>query len=779
MNRYKTTWRSAMRIASIELNVMFYSPVAWLVIAVFAFQVGWVYSDLLNGLIHQQSLGEELSAVTGKLFGKADFWGTMSGSDLFSNVANYLYLYMPLMTMGLLSREYSSGSIRLVFSSPVSNLSIVLGKFIAIMSFGLVLLLIVAGYVVYSGCVIEHFDWGHAFAGLIGLFLLLGCYASIGLFMSSLTVYPVVAAIGTLALLAVLNYIGGVGQSIGFIRDITYWLALSGKTREFILGLIPSESVIYFLSLIVFFLYATWLHLGDLRMRKSRKLMCARYAGAVGGLILLAWFSSRPSCKLYADWTAVDDNTLSEESQEAVNRVDGPLKITTYVNMLDVYVWGEVLPEKIKEDMKRFERYTRFKPEIEMEYVYYWDEAGNEYLKKQNPGLSNRELAEKICRANGVDFDDVLSPDEIRKQIDLTPYGNHVVRLFERGNGQREFLPIYTDHRMHAGEKEITAVFKRLAGECVKVAFVEGHSDWSIFNQSTVNSYWWHTLNFFDRRSLVANGFDVQGVYLNTDSIPDDIDVLVMPPLNIPLDEEETVKVERYVRDGGNLFLLAENGTQEQENVILNKLGINLSASFAACRSVNPTVIQAEVADEALSFIPGLERITNKLSRVVQKDVAAIDYSKVKDYKVVPIVQSPAKGVWMENETKEIGEDSVLMNADAGEKEGRYAFLVALEKKHKDGTQRILVGTDSDWFSSENVRFMSGVSAINSALQPLLMRWFSDGIYPVLAEHPSSKDNKVYLASSVRKYNTLVMVGLVPGLVLLAGLFLVRKRMRA
>lgn len=248
---------------------MFYSPVAWLILVVFAFHTGLIYADLLNDFVHQQAMEKKLSGLTALVFGKSDFFGLMSDKTFFLAVTKYLYLYIPLITMGVLSKEYSSGSIRLLFSSPISNKSIVVGKYMAVMTFGLILWGIVFLYVLYSGIVIGQFDWGHAWVGLLGVFLLIGVYSAIGLFMSSITVYPVVAALGTLALLAVLNYIGNIGQGIDFFRDITYWLALNRKMKDFAIGLIPSESVIYFLALILFFLYMTLLRLTNMRTRAA------------------------------------------------------------------------------------------------------------------------------------------------------------------------------------------------------------------------------------------------------------------------------------------------------------------------------------------------------------------------------------------------------------------------------------------------------------------------------------------------------------------------------
>ena len=102
--------------------------------------------------------------------------------------------------------------------------------------------------------------------GVLGLYLLTCAYAAIGLFMSSITSYQVVAAMGTLAILTVLNFIGEVGQDISFVRDITYWLSISGRAYKFLAGMICSEDVLYFVIVILLFIL-----LSIMRLQAARK----------------------------------------------------------------------------------------------------------------------------------------------------------------------------------------------------------------------------------------------------------------------------------------------------------------------------------------------------------------------------------------------------------------------------------------------------------------------------------------------------------------------------
>ena len=85
------------RIARTEMQTLFYSPVAWLIIVIFTFQVGMYFSDIFGGMVRNQELGYTLRSVTLNVF---------SGRfGLFTAVQQYLYFYIPLLTMGLMSRE--------------------------------------------------------------------------------------------------------------------------------------------------------------------------------------------------------------------------------------------------------------------------------------------------------------------------------------------------------------------------------------------------------------------------------------------------------------------------------------------------------------------------------------------------------------------------------------------------------------------------------------------------------------------------------------------------
>src|SRR5262245_20134792 len=102
--------QTIVRIAKTELRTLFYSPIAWFLLIVFMVQCGILYVNSLSQVAVQQEIGGYnlyfLSYLTSAIF--------LSGQGVFVSVMQNLYLYIPLLTMSLISRETGSGTIKLL-----------------------------------------------------------------------------------------------------------------------------------------------------------------------------------------------------------------------------------------------------------------------------------------------------------------------------------------------------------------------------------------------------------------------------------------------------------------------------------------------------------------------------------------------------------------------------------------------------------------------------------------------------------------------------------------
>ena len=212
----------------------------------------------------------------------------------------------------------------------------------------------------FCGITITNADLGLLFTGILGIYLLICAYGAIGLFMSSITSYQVVAAMGTLAVLAALNYVGEVGQDYAFVRDVTYWLSISGRADEFINRLICSEDLLYFLLIIALFFDSLCT---ETCVPDVVKYLVGKTWGTYGAVVLAAllvgYISTLPTLKVYHDSTATKRNTLTKTSQDIMKQIDGGLKITSYMNLLDDN-YAIALPSQLKSDYERFRKVYSF-----------------------------------------------------------------------------------------------------------------------------------------------------------------------------------------------------------------------------------------------------------------------------------------------------------------------------------------------------------------------------------------------------------------------------------
>ena len=757
------------KIAKTELQTLFYSPVAWLILIIFTFQASILFTNVFDMSVKSQSLEYQLDNVT--LF----TFGGMFG--LFSRIQQYLYLYIPLLTMGLMSRELSSGSIKLLYSSPVTNKQIVLGKYLAMMLYGLLLMGILSVFVMYSAFAIKSFDIICVLSGLLGLYLLTCAYAAIGLFMSSLTSYQVVSAMGTLAILAGLSLVRNVWQDMDIVRDITYWLCIDGRADEFVNGLICSEDVLYFIIVVVLFLTLTILRLQVIRQKTNWLVAWGRYIGVFSIAIFLGYLSSRPQLMCFYDATRTKARTLTPNSQEIVSKLEGDLTITTFVNMLDRNVYYS-LSSAVKDDMRRFRMYTRFKPEIKMKYVYYYDSINNPSLDIRYPGLSLREQMKRIAETVDFDTNKVKTPEEIRKMIDLSGEGNRFVRLLERGNGKKTFLRIYEDFNgAFPTESEISAAFKHLIMDLPLVGFVKGHGERNI-KRGSDRDYKHFSQDKPFRYALINQGFDITEVDLRQ-GIPSNVRILVIADPRRAFSAEEMNTLNTYIEKGGNLFIAGEPKQQSIMNPLVEQFGVQFMPGCLVkpTEDFAPDLITATPTKEAaaLSYIlEGMLQMENLLS---MPGCTGLTYSPDKGYQVTPLFTSDPTGSWNELETTNFVEDTARLNLQAGEVERSHVTSVALSRNIGDKEQRIIIIGDADCLSNAEIEmWRKGINARNYSFVRGAFSWLSYEEAPIDVRRLIPPDNKIYIGKGGMKITKHAMVEGLPGLLLVIALLIWLRR---
>lgn len=765
--------KKILNIAITELQTLFYSPVAWLILVVFTFQMSSGFSGLLESWVNYFAAGRHSEGIT------FDIYTRMGGYGVFSRVQQYLYLYIPLLTMSLMSREFSSGSIKLLYSSPVTNVQIILGKYLSMVIYGLILIGIIMIFVFYGAFTIKDYEFATVLSGILGLFLLICAYAAIGLFMSSLTPYQVIAALGTLVILGLLSYVSTMWQNIAFVRDITYWLSISGRSTSFIYGLIGSEDFLYFIIVICLFLMLTIVRLQSNRQKSRWTVSLGKYALVIGVAMLLGYTTSRPVFKVFYDATHNKVNTLTKNSQDVISRLKGGLTITTYVNGLDEFNAGLGLPRAVNSDMARFEQYTRFKPEIKMKYVYYYDTINNASLEGRFPNTSLRQKLDTLSKIRDIDPGMFMHPDEMRKQIDLSQEGNQFVRLVERESGEKTFLRIYNDMTKLPTEAEITAALKRLTMKLPKAGFLVGHGERSSQNDGGRDYSTFTQMKNF-RYALINQGFDVADVSLDKE-IAKDITILVIADIRDPLTADEQQNLDKYIAAGGNLLIAGDAKKQDIMNPLIKPFGVQFTPGVLVKPSDDQlaNLIVASGTKKSEELFYQFKRIYTDEYTVTMPGAVGLDYSTDKGFEVTPVVVSDS-AVWNELETTNFLDDSVKLNPAIGEVQKSYATGLALSKKTGNKEQRIIILGDADCLSNnELAASRRKIWASNFTLVTGFFYWLSDYEMPIDMRRPKGTDNELFVGKKGAYKTRIAFVWVLPGLMLLSALgILVRRRGR-
>jgi ABC-2 type transport system permease protein len=244
-------------IAAREWRILFLSPLAWTVLAVVQFILAYIFLTRTEYFMQIQAQLPGIPDAPG-------FTQLIVGST-FGTAGIVLLLVTPLLTMRLISEERRNRTLPLLFSAPLPMASIVLGKFLGLMGFFTVLigLLALMPLTLLSGGAL---DLGRFASALLGLFLLCAAFTSVGLYMSTLTNHPTVAAISTFGILLLLWIIDMTGQSAGQ-ESLFAYLSLTQHYEALLKGVFNSKDVIYYVLVSAVFLILSIKELDNERYR--------------------------------------------------------------------------------------------------------------------------------------------------------------------------------------------------------------------------------------------------------------------------------------------------------------------------------------------------------------------------------------------------------------------------------------------------------------------------------------------------------------------------------
>lgn len=248
-------------ICSKELKSYFASPIAYLLMAIFAVIFGFFFYSATAFFVMR---GMEAQMMGRGMPMDVNEWVIR---PLLSNASVIALFLIPMITMRLYAEEKRSGTMELLMTSPIRDVEIVIGKFIA----SLLMFACVIGVSALDLAALFAYgkpDWKPILVGYLGLLLQGGALIAIGTFISTTTKNQIIAGGATFAvclLLWVLDWVSSYEQAV-WAKVVSY-LSVVQHFEPFSKGVIDSKDVIFFASLIFFGLFLTARSMESLRWR--------------------------------------------------------------------------------------------------------------------------------------------------------------------------------------------------------------------------------------------------------------------------------------------------------------------------------------------------------------------------------------------------------------------------------------------------------------------------------------------------------------------------------
>jgi ABC-2 type transport system permease protein len=251
-----------------ELGHYFASPIAYIFIGLFLILSAFFFNLFLTIFI-QQAFQAEMQGMRYGMPPEMDVPG-MVMRQFFGVVSTLVLFFTPILTMGVYAEERKRGTMELLMTSPVTELQIVLGKFLASLTLYALMLLPTASYLVYMFLRSEPTPpWRMMLAGYAGVLLLGGALLSLGSFISSLTENQLIAAVLTFATFLIIwvldlgrNAESGLGAIFSYLSVVRHY-------DDFTRGVVDTSGLIYYLSFIFLFIFLTVRSVDSMRWRRA------------------------------------------------------------------------------------------------------------------------------------------------------------------------------------------------------------------------------------------------------------------------------------------------------------------------------------------------------------------------------------------------------------------------------------------------------------------------------------------------------------------------------
>ncbi|MCX6549443.1 MAG: ABC transporter permease [Acidobacteria bacterium] len=242
---------NVLAIAHKEIRSYFASPIAYIVIGLFALLFGYFFVAILGwfvdaGMQSAMGMGQGAPNLNQQFI-----------RPLLLNTTVVLLFVLPMITMRTYAEEKRSGTMELLLTSPLTDLQIILGKFLGALTLYAAMLGVTLLYIAVL-FVYGNPEWRPIATAYLGLLLMGGCFISVGMLISSFTRNQIVAGMLTFGVFLLLWVIDWIGSFAGpTFEPVVNYLSITQHFDDFAKGVIDTRHVIYYVSFITFGLFLT------------------------------------------------------------------------------------------------------------------------------------------------------------------------------------------------------------------------------------------------------------------------------------------------------------------------------------------------------------------------------------------------------------------------------------------------------------------------------------------------------------------------------------------
>lgn len=452
---------------------------------------------------------------------------------VFHDLRFVLMLLVPVLTARAFAEEQKLGTLDLLWTYPVSESSVLLGKFVASAVLLVIVLVLTLLYPLALSWYYPAVNWFPLLAFYLGLFLLGLAFISVGLLLSATTDSQAIAALGTLGVLVLFWSLTWNEHAVNeVLLNSLLHISLFDRFSNFSRGAIDSHEVTFFLVFVSFFLVLTWQALRSRRWRGKGEFASLRtflttpnrnqwlMVGFADVVLLLGLIGLQVSFiphNVRWDLTPTKAMSLSPQTKALLSKLDREVRATLFfADSPDVY---QALDDVLK-------RYATASPHFQYQVLF-----------------RERHLA--VAQAYGVTHNNMITIEY---------------------DGQRKLVPLVTEQRI------TQVLFQLIHRQRKTIYFSSGHGEKDPHDNSPRQGYSEAAV------ALRNENFDVQTLQLGRESrIPQEATVVIVSGPQSDLLTEEIELLHSYIQRGGHVLLMIDPLPVPHLTAALARYGIKLT----------------------------------------------------------------------------------------------------------------------------------------------------------------------------------------------------------